>query len=184
MSKTYFILGILFSSLFSFSQNAEKSINVLDADSVKQGYWEEHEGFGFSKGVYFNGSKDGVWCDYLTNDLLHEVQGYKKGLKDGVHIVIDKRGYLKKEEHFKNDLLDGVSRIYTYGANLTSYEEYEKGLLNGIKKVFYSHRPGIMLEQSNPDGKVKLSGKYKNGEKDGKWIEYDEDGKKINTERY
>jgi antitoxin component YwqK of YwqJK toxin-antitoxin module len=64
---------------------------------------------------------------------------------------------------------------------MTTY--YKEG---GIKSIgsFENNELNGEYREFHPDGSVMLEGTYKHGVKDGKWVTFDESGKKIETVKY
>lgn len=85
---------------------------------------------------------------------------------------VEKDGTAIAQEGYKiGGKLNGEVRTYTEGKvrEISMYVNDEK---NGLSTSYYAN------------GKVELRGNMKNGEKDGEWKEYDEDGNLISAKKY
>jgi len=82
-----------------------------------------------------------------------------QGQKHGKYISYYQDGTVAKVQYYSNGKLNGVStESYNWGKYITTY-------LNGIENGLY--------QKLTADGKILEKGNYKNGKKDGYWIEYD-----------
>ena len=107
-------------------------------------------------------------------------------------------GVIESVTIFKDSLYEKRENFYESGIKSELYT-YNKGVLT---TVFQWHRNGELAKEENHklidknlvldgkyvtyflNGKIKLSGNYKNNKKNGKWVEYYEDGNKISEINY
>ena len=95
MKRVAFFLSVLMMvPVFIFSQGIKQkndTINRLNAQGQKSGYWEEQQADQIAKGNYVNNDKTGCWVTQTTNNLLVRVENYANGRKDGISIAFDRR---------------------------------------------------------------------------------------------
>jgi uncharacterized protein len=107
-------------------------------------------------------------------------------------------GVIESVTIFKDSLYEKLEKFYESGIKSELYT-YNKGVLT---TVFLWHNNGELAKEENYklidknlvldgkyvtyffNGKIKLSGNYKNNKKNGKWVEYYEDGNKISEINY
>lgn len=78
----------------------QTSINQVDSNGRKQGYWEEGQFAGIrSKGHYIDNKKDGVWV--TTFHLL-------------AHKYDDKETHIEFKRHYKNGKFIGLVEFYDF----------------------------------------------------------------------
>jgi Uncharacterized protein conserved in bacteria len=119
-----------------------------------------------------DGYVDGKW-DYYERNVLKESTSFKNG-------------YVDAERNYQNGREHGVAKRYTLDGKMKSEQNYVNGKRVGKQVVHYSSNQEDYIQTSyyNENGKldgdfsevyvknnnVKSKGKYKNGQKDGKWI--------------
>lgn len=150
------------------------TINKMDAQGMKQGFWEEKSVNISTKGWYKNDLKDGQWLTYGQNGIITKVENYRKGMKNGAVIDIDPRGYLSGDVSYVNDVLEGTAKRYFYGTNLASVIPYKHGKIDGKKVIYYE----------NSAGKIQEEATFKNDIKDGPSNWYTIAGDKVAEYNY
>ena len=91
MKKVFSLFAaIMMIPVLLFSQvdqmNSDTSINKLDANKAKTGYWVEKSGDQFVKGNYINNKKTGIWISTLQSNLIQRLENYVDGKKEGISI--------------------------------------------------------------------------------------------------
>lgn len=129
---------------------------------------------GTIQSYYPNGKKKAVvtYSDRFVAEKT-EIDNHRKLLKasrEGEKSMYRENGKLFCKGAFN---INGITGKLEYfgpkGINIVKIETYKDGILNGKTTEFYL------------DGTVKLKGEYKDGEKVGDWIAFDEEGKKVTT---
>lgn len=135
------------------------------------------------KGVYSGDCGMADFCNikkkitYYENGKINSVINYKKGMSKG-------------NVKFIGGHLNGVSKGYNENGTLRSVTNYEMGELDGvwkeynekgviIQKIFYrlNQVHGKSIRYFENTGRIWMYEKYKNGEKDGRSVEYYPDNK-------
>ena len=119
----------------------------------------------------------------ISNGLIEKGQ-YIDGLKNGEWSYFDNEGKLTLVQNYKLDKLDGAFKKYS-GDVVIEEGVYANGLMNGEWKFYYN------------SGKIKGSGKFLNSDgsnvgstgmpingREGIWILYHENGKKLQESSY
>src|ERR1039457_3206305 len=118
MKATSLFFTILFlTPVLLFSQNAaepkkDDTINKVDANNKRTGYWEEKISDQIQKGYYVNDRKIGNWILCVNSGLLLKLESYNNGQRDRISISLDRKGHLNKQEFYRNDKLSGLSISY------------------------------------------------------------------------
>ena len=180
LHKISFVISILLSNLICLSQN--DTINLLDDQNQKQGYWiftnQQKRLPGYQpnqkveEGYFVNNKKEGKWIFYFRNGKRKHVLFYENGVPDGKATFYYKNGTIKETGTWRNNRWVGEYKQYYENGNPKNHFNYDnRGLKNG--KQIYFHKNG------NPS----LIGTWSNGGETGDLAEYKEDGT-SNTERY
>jgi len=145
---------------------------------------------------YKNGILEGTKKTYYeNNNKIQEESFYLNGERDGVSKWYDTDGKLIAEYNYKNGKFEGINKTYYKSGNVQSEEIYVKNLRNGVYKEYFdttivSKTTDLEIKTNKPvdpsEGTriLKLKGNYKNDMKDGKWIEYNENGTVLKTTTY
>lgn len=157
-------LQIFFStSLLSQSD----TINQLDSENQKQGYWEKRYPNGnlVYAGYFKNDVPVGIMNRYYENGNMQAQMNYSQ---DGIYSetkLYYEDGKLSATGFYYKTLKDSIWKYYSYyTGTLVSEERYVKGKKNGIQKSFY------------PTGSTAEEIEYKDNYKEGTWKQYFEDG--------
>ncbi len=142
------------------------------------------------KGTYKAGNKDGVFIKYYSSGQVESETPFTGGKINGTIISYYENGKLKSKRNFKSGINDGASLKwhpeteelieelnYIDGKFHGKQVEYALGSKTIYQTVSYYEngvRNGDFLNTRN--GQVIAKGKYKNGEKEGVWNEYNDDG--------
>ena len=155
---------------------------------------------------YKNGIKVGVHSSYFDNGEVKEIINYNNdGVKNGEHvyyrvnkknkrILIYKLNFIPCPynraigcQHGKQVNYDWETgqikseRNYTFSKYDGEHKYYEDGKLSYTN---YHNEDGYKFEYYYKDGKIRSKGEFKNGEKIGNWVEYNELGEIIKNEQY
>ncbi|MBU2951526.1 hypothetical protein KO493_12540 [Tamlana agarivorans] len=194
MRNTYILLSFLLLSFSLLGQN--KNIQAppifinslyLDSEIIKGVECYTYKDLEISDNfyaIYYKVRKSNS-KENQTNDIIRA----KSDFSIGTHTGYIATGYLRLCH--KNGLWKT-----TYNNKLVKSINYNKGLLIGEYTV-YSTKGDVLYKTTfgnSGDGKFKdyyyetgvlrEEGSYKNGKKEGKWYEYDEDGNILNTTYY
>lgn len=127
-----------------------------------------------SEGMIERGELTGLWRTYYESGNIKNSVFYENGQVQGQAIFYfnDSENTKKAEAMFENDQIQGIYREYYESSVRKAMLNYNDGLLDG--EVEYYH----------PNGFIKISGEYKDGQKHGKWEYFDERGEFISKERW
>ncbi len=126
------------------------------------------------EGEVIDNKPDGLWRTYYETGNIKSAVTYDYGKADGIAYFYydDVENTLRAEVSFKeNKIVDDYKEYYDNGARKATIV-YEDGEKDGNAEYYYR------------TGDIKIEGKFKNGQKHGRWKFYDENGNKINTERW
>jgi len=160
-----------------FFEDLQFKISFPDSLNIPDGkYRQYYEGSKILKaeGRLKDNLPEGIWRTYYRSGNLQSVVPYTEGEVHGeVFYYFDKKPLTKMAEmKFEHDLLEGTYIEYWQNGAQKAKLEYIEGRLHG--KAFYFY----------PTGQIKIKGKYKKGEKKGKWLFYDKTDKVIDKKRY
>jgi antitoxin component YwqK of YwqJK toxin-antitoxin module len=140
-----------------------------------------------------SGKTEGTWRWFFDNGQLFREENYRSGLKDGLSTTYNEEGEVIEEGDFLEGNEDGpwferIGDTYTRGA-------YRDGMRDGLWESFYLNRNEDKVDSVcffrgsfNDDnangkhtwfyenGKVKSTGQYIMGRREGNWLFYQEDG--------
>ncbi len=110
---------------------------------------------------------------YPSGNLMSEVNYVKGQLMGNAIFYYDKFGKKPKAKavYEENKVTGQYVGYYDNGA-IRNKIKYKKGLAHGEAEFFYKN------------GALRMSGDYRKGKKDGKWLLYDEKGKKQGSEKW
>ncbi|MBN1253283.1 MAG: DUF3352 domain-containing protein [Bacteroidales bacterium] len=146
--------------------------SILKNDGPYRAYYADNKTIRF-EGRITNHLLNNLWRSYYPSGNLKSSVNYKEGNVDGVAFFFydDKNENKLAEINYENDLINGLyQEFYENGAQKANLN-CEDGKLDGDAEFYYK------------TGSIKIKGKYKDNEKRGKWIFYDEKGNIINKER-
>ncbi|MCR9171317.1 MAG: hypothetical protein NXI10_02415 [bacterium] len=142
--KTLLFFCVLFLTRAAFGQT--DTINQLDGNGLKQGYWihygEEHLDQGFplnaiySEGVYVNDKKQGYWKRYHINGSIRLLGHYENDKPCGDYTKYFEDGTIEEEGTYCNDKYFGELKRYHPNGVLKYRSKYsQKGV--EIDTTFY-----------------------------------------------
>ena len=161
----------------TFFEDLQFKIAFPDSLQVADGKYKQYYDDGKTlkaEGKVEDGLPVGIWRTYYASGNLQSVAHYDEGEINGdVFYFFDKHPeQLMAEMHYEDDLLEDEYLEYWEAGAQKAQLHYKDGKLHGEAKYFY------------PTGKIKIKGKYRKGEKKGKWHFYDAKGKETHTKRY
>ncbi len=173
MKKFYPILVFLLCfSGFTHAQSYEiykgDTINVIDNNNFKQGYWVNHKPYSeekISEGNYIDGKKEGLWKSFYSNGSLKSEITFWHGEKYGKAKIFFENGNLAEEGVWLIDKWVNKYKAYYQNGKLSyawNYNEY--GTRSGYQKYYYEN------------GKIKIEGEWEDGKEKGIIREYYSDG--------
>ena len=140
------------------------------------------------------GRQDGTWRWYYANGQLMREEFYENGVLDGEFVEYDERGneitkgkYVEgaeegywfyqrnhaiEEGNYYDGMRTGLWKTWFEKGNISSEIEYDQDLMNGKYTIYYENHV------------VKRTGKCINGERDGVWYDYNDNGELILTTLY
>ena len=163
----HFLLYILL--LFSVSLSAQDTINQIDANGLKQGYWityykEKPEQIK-EEGRYKDNKKEGIWKTYFITGKPKSEITYKNNKPNGYAKIYYPNGILQEEGIWKGNKWVGQYRFYhKNGKPAYEWNYNESGKREGIQKYYYDN------------GQLMIEGNWSNGKEDGVIKEYDRNG--------
>ena len=152
------------------------------ANDLKQGFWQTwyEDGTLLMQGSYMEGKEFGVWENFWENGRIKNKATFKDGKLDGYWVSYTPNGTLILSGTYKNGLKNGHWQEYYNNGALKEEVQYKiKKLKNSNGGIIIMGMKSIQSVQHGPyktysqiDFTVKQSGKFKNGLKTGKWIDY------------
>ena len=134
-------------------RNAEDKSPLEGEHRIIDGYRSEYILAEFHEGLY-----DGKYEHYRRNALV-ESGTYKAGVKSGIFRDYYSDGKsVKAERPITDGKIDGLYKEYSQDGKLYKEKGYKMAVEHGVEKVY------------NPDGTLKIEGKYFEGKKDGRWV--------------
>lgn len=137
-------------------------------DGLQKIYWEDSTTVKY-EGNIKNGNPHGLWRSYYDDGSLMSAVNYDNGKVHGIgYFYYDKKGNIVMAEvNFENDKISGdYLKFYDSGSRMAKIQ-YKDGLKNGVSEYYHKN------------GNLKMTTKYKKGEKNEKSILYDQKGNKI-----
>ena len=168
--------------------------SVKEPQSVKKSYYESGELYSIVTTYPLPESRETA---YITK--LYYKDGIQKALitSDGSSIYYYPNGKVKSTRDAQDGLRVGVYQSFYFDGKIKEYGTYNK---NGQEDgVFVSYYPSttylskIAWVEGNlhgesifyyPNGKILLSGLYRNGRKYGEWKDYDIEGMVVSSKSY
>ena len=155
------LLVIFLSSCFTLSFDSNVSVNPIQP---AVGHYSNGQ-LRF-KGEYYNGYRHGTWTDWNGNGDTISIVNYNQGELSGFFKIWE------LEKSFGNNSQVVLDYALDYGEIIIKEGCYLDGVLNGGFKVSYS------------SGRLKESGSYNKGRKDGKWTKLNSLGDTLHIINY
>ncbi len=172
--KKYYLIIVLNWYFISFlnAQSYEifkgDTVNVIDENNFKQGYWIVHKPYCEEKlqeGNYVDGKKEGLWRSYYSDGKLKSEITYRHGEKYGKAKTYFENGNIAEEGVWLIDKWVNKYKAYYRNGKLSyvwNYNEY--GTRSGYQQYFYEN------------GNIKIEGEWQDGKEQGVIREYYPDG--------
>jgi antitoxin component YwqK of YwqJK toxin-antitoxin module len=193
-----FLFFILIAVL-PFHGISQETLNKTDAAGRKQGPWIKLDTAGRKvyEGQFRNNIPQGTFRYYFPNGSKKAISVFSEDGKTTITTTYFPSGKKNAEGKYVNEKREGLWRFYSeYDEALVSEENYSAGKKNGVAKTYYAGktvveemywkdglREGSWIQYFD-DGKVKLQGNYKNDLKEGPITVYYPSGQKFNTGQY
>lgn len=163
--------------LFSAGLSAQdsSSINLIDANNLKQGHWVYRNDVKklpnyapnqkVEEGDYKDNLKEGKWLKYYNNDKVKHELTYQNDRPNGHAIFYYRNGNKSEEGIWKNNKWVGSYKYYYESGNIAYDWNYNaSGKREGEQKYYHEN------------GKVMIEGSWDNGKESGTVKEYFENG--------
>jgi antitoxin component YwqK of YwqJK toxin-antitoxin module len=126
------------------------------------------------EGRTVDGKPDGLWRIYYESGKIAGAINYENGMANGVALFYydNDRQTTLGEANFKDDMIDGMYREFYENGQRKATVNYAEGKPDGEAEFFYD------------SGLIKIEGRYKMGEKEGKWKHYTETGEVIDKAKW
>lgn len=176
------ILFCLFISLVFSSQSATSifqtndTINVVDENNMKQGYWiinDKTNTYKEEEGNYTNNRKTGIWKAYYpSGKIKHEIT-FVNGRADGYAKFYYESGIVSEEGIWKGNKWVGEYKYYhPNGKPYYEWKYSESGKRTGVQKYYHDN------------GQVMIEGEWNEGKETGVIKEYYADGKLRSEKKF
>lgn len=170
-----FLLNIIILTFLSISLSANilqvqsgDSLNVVDAQQMKQGYWIVYDSgntYKLEEGKYLDNKKTGVWKAYFPGGQIKSEITYISGRPDGYAKMYYESGVVSEEGLWKGTKWVGEYKYYHPNGKPSYQWNYnESGKRTGEQKYFHEN------------GNVMIEGNWDNGKEKGVIKEYYADG--------
>lgn len=165
---------------YYYQSSKVQAIIKHDANSTRSYAVFYHEnGNKMSEGVYRSMKKDSIWCNYVPSGRLSSKEAYKNDLLDGIKTVY----YISE---VVSDVSLQIMSTTTYRAGKLDGEHLEYFLAGGLKQKG-TYKANVKVgkwENYSTSGKIEWIEQYTDGERDGWWIVYDEQGHEKHRNYY
>ncbi len=179
MKKLIYILIPIFvcsiSTAQSYSIHNGDTINVIDENNLKQGFWRifgkmsNLPGYDpdqvVEEGNYENSRKQGIWVKFFTSGKKKSEINYVNSRPNGYYKTYYENGQVEEEGSWKNNRSTGeFKRYYENGQVSQNFTFNETGKREGKQQYFYEN------------GQLMIEGNWAGGKEDGVVTEYYENG--------
>ncbi|GAB4277955.1 MAG: hypothetical protein Kow0068_01330 [Marinilabiliales bacterium] len=167
--------GFLYINVSFLSAQDTDTLNRVDENNMKQGYWviyDETNTYKVEEGRYQNNRKVGVWKGYYPNgNIKHEIT-FVNGRADGYAKFYYEDGKVSEEGIWKGNKWVGDYKYYhPNGKPAYEWKFNENGKRTGEQKYYYDN------------GNLMIEGNWDNGKEKGLIKEYYADGS-LKSEKY
>lgn len=170
-----FFITYKISTAQSFEIINQDTINFVDANNLKQGYWiffgrmKKLPGYKddqkVEEGKFTDSRKVGIWKKYFPNGNLNHQITYENGRPNGDYINYYEDGKLQEEGTWVNNKQIGkFKRFHENGKVSQDFTFNESGKREGVQKYYYEN------------GKIMIEGSWNEGKESGVVKEYYENG--------
>ena len=170
MRKILYILIPIFicsiSSAQSFTIDKGDTINVIDANNLKQGFWrifgkmkklpEYQPDQVVEEGNYENSRKQGMWKNFFPNGKIKSEIAYVNSRPNGTYRTYFENGQVEEEGSWENNRnTGGFKRYHENGQTAQQFVFNESGKRDG-KQVYFYENGQVMIEADIVAGKEKF----------------------------
>ena len=164
---TAFLLIILF-SIAGAGQSLNDTINRLDGEGRKQGYWKKHDDSGMIlyEGHFNADVPAGEFKYYYPDGKTKAISVFSKNGRYSATTTYHYSGKIMSEGYYADKLKDSLWKYYDINGIFLKEEFYRNNQKNGAWRSYYQ------------DGQVAEEIHWKDDMKDGPWVQYYFDGTK------
>ncbi len=114
------------------------TINVVDADSMRQGLWREFFPSGKLKNetVYKDNKKQGIEVSWYASGCVKQESFYHNGVLEGPVTYYSRSCKKEQIENYNNGVKEGLEISYHSNGQIKSEGRFKKGNLDGVYKVY------------------------------------------------
>lgn len=180
-------MGLKHGNWSYFYKDGSKFKKGSFANDEKDGLWETwyENGTLLMTGKYIAGKENGKWINNWDNGKVKNETTFKNGVMHGEWKSFSYKGTVKLTGFYKNGMKDKQWIEYFENGkqkDIVSYKviKIKSKIKYGPMKghvTYESVKEGHATSFSSKDFKKTEEGNYKNGEKDGEWIDYHPGGK-------
>lgn len=157
-------------------------VNRFDKEGFKHGVWKTfYDDFSVkTEEIYVHGERNGIFKEYDKNGNVRSIRKFENDIEADANTVSPlkyKRDYynngqIKTEITFRNGKPEGIRRDFDEDGNVVKSCVYRNGVLVSEGIILNDgQKQGLWREYYN-DGKLKSEGSYENNNKSGKWKYY------------
>ncbi|MDX9931741.1 MAG: toxin-antitoxin system YwqK family antitoxin [Bacteroidales bacterium] len=195
--KSVFTSLLLIAFLSVFAQNPSDTLNQLDDNGLKNGYWKKYNGDTLKyEGRFEHGVPVGKFIYYYIGGKVKSESVYSDNGKTTHTVMFFPEGSKLSEGIFINQKREGLWKTYDGYDAVIAEVEYKNGQKWGLSKRYY--QDGDILEIVNyingwmdgvyvqyfPDSVLKMKGTYANTKRNGTWAFYHGNGLIYMTGKY
>lgn len=176
------ILLMNYSNAQTFEIFKSDTINRIDVNGQKQGYWrftnkiKKLPGYAedqvVDEGNFINNKREGLWKEYYSTGKLKSEITYQENRKNGHARTYYKSGALQEEGNWLIGKWDGSYKYYYESGQLSYDWKFVNGKREGPQKYYYEN------------GKINYDGNWKNGNENGILKEYSKEGQLIAEKKF
>ncbi len=163
-TKDTTLLNTIFNKRNSYFKSEKAEGNFIEGEP--NGEWKYYFKHSFSKGIYKNSVKNGLWTQTSIDGRIEFETLYKNGRK-------------KWEKNYNKDGQIIFERHYNSWDEKLTIKNYDDGTPRQIFKKHYFPFSYTKFTEYYPNGQLKEKGNFRWG----KWRYYSEDGKLIKKEK-
>ena len=175
----------------------------IQAQFVKGMYDGKYESYKYNKlvekGGYKEGLRNGSWIEYYSDGAIKSEKTFSNGKLDGMLKTYFTDGKTESKKEYKNGVEHGIEQRWHWETGkMTVDANYADGKPDGKQTRHIYSNTGDYVEVSNfakgvqtgefsqtwTNGQSRVQGKYKDGQKDGVWLEFRKNGKPEKSTTY
>lgn len=192
--ETEFNAGVRIGNYKEWYENGNLSeTGHFTSEGIKDGIWTfyREDGTIERSGSVANDIENGIWKYYNESGILDHEATYTEGAVTGPYKNYYPSGKIMSEGLVVNNKEEGEWKAYYESGALQNIANYKLGKFVGAYKIWYENgqlkEQGTYNESGNlegvivmfyENGKPLVKGQYVDGKESGKWMRWDEKGKK------